>query len=206
MCTESFIKYSEQNNVRRKFYQILGLNVLTHLTKWLKSLPLMIEIHKIIHSKYDFEKNTKVIYLGSGEYVAYFDDLWIWYLLTGSPKTVEHLLKLDGAKERLHLFKAYLLDEGSFDIGVMQWLWNFKWPYLWCIRGWCRLYISYISHVICSFTHTHACIVRPNNLFWLLCSVCFSSNLTTTFILEIETTSLIFLSFCFKIYIWLFYC
>ncbi|ESW03541.1 hypothetical protein PHAVU_011G022400 [Phaseolus vulgaris] len=28
---------------------------------------------------------------------------------------VEHLLKLDGAEERLHLFKADLLEEGSFD-------------------------------------------------------------------------------------------
>ncbi|PON57527.1 Hopanoid-associated sugar epimerase, partial [Trema orientale] len=27
----------------------------------------------------------------------------------------EHLLSLDGAKERLHLFKADLLEEGSFD-------------------------------------------------------------------------------------------
>ncbi|GLT66317.1 hypothetical protein SLA2020_386870 [Shorea laevis] len=30
-------------------------------------------------------------------------------------KKTEHLLALDGAKERLHLFKADLLDEGSFD-------------------------------------------------------------------------------------------
>ncbi|BAT91176.1 hypothetical protein VIGAN_06248800 [Vigna angularis var. angularis] len=28
---------------------------------------------------------------------------------------VDHLLKLDGAKERLHLYKADLLEEGSFD-------------------------------------------------------------------------------------------
>ena len=33
----------------------------------------------------------------------------------GNPKKVDHLLKLDGAKERLHLFKADLLEEGSFD-------------------------------------------------------------------------------------------
>ncbi|KAM3686448.1 hypothetical protein ACJW30_10G003600 [Castanea mollissima] len=31
------------------------------------------------------------------------------------PRKVEHLLALDGAKERLHLFKADLLEEGSFD-------------------------------------------------------------------------------------------
>ncbi|KAL5566374.1 hypothetical protein UlMin_029538 [Ulmus minor] len=31
------------------------------------------------------------------------------------PKKTEHLLSLDGAKERLHLFKANLLEEGAFD-------------------------------------------------------------------------------------------
>ncbi|RVW22683.1 Dihydroflavonol 4-reductase [Vitis vinifera] len=31
------------------------------------------------------------------------------------PKKTEHLLSLDGAKERLRLFKADLLEEGSFD-------------------------------------------------------------------------------------------
>ncbi|KAF8398362.1 hypothetical protein HHK36_017289 [Tetracentron sinense] len=31
------------------------------------------------------------------------------------PKKTEHLLALDGAKERLHLLKANLLEEGSFD-------------------------------------------------------------------------------------------
>ncbi|XP_058199300.1 phenylacetaldehyde reductase-like [Rhododendron vialii] len=34
------------------------------------------------------------------------------------PKKIEHLLSLDGAKERLHLFKANLLEEGSFDAAV----------------------------------------------------------------------------------------
>ncbi|PWA59784.1 NAD-dependent epimerase/dehydratase [Artemisia annua] len=34
------------------------------------------------------------------------------------PKKTDHLLKLDGAKERLHLFKANLLEEGSFDAAV----------------------------------------------------------------------------------------
>ncbi|KAI8526172.1 hypothetical protein RHMOL_Rhmol13G0288400 [Rhododendron molle] len=34
------------------------------------------------------------------------------------PKKTEHLLSLDGAKERLHLFKANLLEEGSFDAAV----------------------------------------------------------------------------------------
>ncbi|PSR90178.1 Cinnamoyl-CoA reductase [Actinidia chinensis var. chinensis] len=32
-----------------------------------------------------------------------------------NPKKTEHLLALEGAKERLHLFKANLLEEGSFD-------------------------------------------------------------------------------------------
>ncbi|CAI9106326.1 OLC1v1005456C1 [Oldenlandia corymbosa var. corymbosa] len=34
------------------------------------------------------------------------------------PKKVEHLLALDGAKDRLHLFKANLLEEGSFDEAI----------------------------------------------------------------------------------------
>ena len=34
---------------------------------------------------------------------------------TDDPTKTEHLLALDGAKERLHLFKADLLEEGAFD-------------------------------------------------------------------------------------------
>ncbi|KAK9673633.1 hypothetical protein RND81_12G180100 [Saponaria officinalis] len=34
------------------------------------------------------------------------------------PKKVEHLHALDGAKERLHIFRASLLEEGSFDAAV----------------------------------------------------------------------------------------
>ena len=34
---------------------------------------------------------------------------------TDDPKKTGHLLSLDGAKERLHLFKAGLLEEGAFD-------------------------------------------------------------------------------------------
>jgi hypothetical protein len=37
---------------------------------------------------------------------------------TDDPKKTEHLLALDGAKERLHLFKADLVEEGSFDSAV----------------------------------------------------------------------------------------
>ncbi|PON84837.1 NAD(P)-binding domain containing protein [Trema orientale] len=33
-------------------------------------------------------------------------------------KKTEHLLALDGAKERLHLFKANLLEEGAFDFAI----------------------------------------------------------------------------------------
>ncbi|CAN0862956.1 Phenylacetaldehyde reductase [Linum grandiflorum] len=33
-------------------------------------------------------------------------------------KKTEHLLRLDGAKERLHLFKAELLEDGSFDSAI----------------------------------------------------------------------------------------
>ncbi|KAJ9542914.1 hypothetical protein OSB04_029420 [Centaurea solstitialis] len=35
-----------------------------------------------------------------------------------NPKKTDHLLKLDGAKERLHLFKAELLEDGSFDAAI----------------------------------------------------------------------------------------
>ena len=38
-----------------------------------------------------------------------------FYFHADDPKKTEHLLSLDGAKERLHLFKANLLEEGSFD-------------------------------------------------------------------------------------------
>ena len=34
---------------------------------------------------------------------------------TDDPKKTEHLLALEGAKERLLLFKAHLLEVGSFD-------------------------------------------------------------------------------------------
>ena len=37
---------------------------------------------------------------------------------TDDHKKTEHLLSLDGAKERLQLFKADLLEEGSFDSAV----------------------------------------------------------------------------------------
>jgi nucleoside-diphosphate-sugar epimerase len=36
-------------------------------------------------------------------------------LLSADPKKTEHLLALEGATERLHLVKADLLEEGSFD-------------------------------------------------------------------------------------------
>lgn len=37
------------------------------------------------------------------------------YYYAGDPKKIEHLNALDGASERLKLFKANLLEEGSFD-------------------------------------------------------------------------------------------
>ncbi|KAF5931248.1 hypothetical protein HYC85_032121 [Camellia sinensis] len=37
------------------------------------------------------------------------------FSILADPKKTEHLLALDGAKERLHLFKGNLLEEGSFD-------------------------------------------------------------------------------------------
>ncbi|KAL6622588.1 hypothetical protein ACP70R_032467 [Stipagrostis hirtigluma subsp. patula] len=37
---------------------------------------------------------------------------------TADPKKTNHLRELDGAKDRLHLFKASLLEEGSFDAAI----------------------------------------------------------------------------------------
>lgn len=41
--------------------------------------------------------------------------LFIYVCVIDDPKKTEHLLALAGAKERLHLFKANLVEEGSFD-------------------------------------------------------------------------------------------
>ena len=40
--------------------------------------------------------------------------------IVDDPKKVEHLLSLEGAKERLYLFPANLLEEGSFDAAVQD--------------------------------------------------------------------------------------
>lgn len=42
----------------------------------------------------------------------------VLYMYADDPKKTEHLRSLDGAKERLHLFKADLLEEGAFDAAV----------------------------------------------------------------------------------------
>jgi len=39
---------------------------------------------------------------------------------TEDPAKTEHLVSLNGAKERLHLFEANLMDEGSFDSAVQK--------------------------------------------------------------------------------------
>lgn len=44
-----------------------------------------------------------------------FSSTYLFLIFLDDPKKTEHLLSLDGANERLHLFKAELLDEGSFD-------------------------------------------------------------------------------------------
>lgn len=46
-----------------------------------------------------------------------FRDSWLVKLLQqrDNPSMTEHLQALAGAKDRLHLFKANLLEEGSFD-------------------------------------------------------------------------------------------
>lgn len=42
----------------------------------------------------------------------------IHLIYTGDPKKTQHLVSLEGAKERLHLFKADLLEQGSFDSAI----------------------------------------------------------------------------------------
>lgn len=39
-------------------------------------------------------------------------------LYVDDPEKVEHLMRLEGAKERLKLFKADLIEEGSFDSAI----------------------------------------------------------------------------------------
>nr|XP_043613917.1 phenylacetaldehyde reductase-like [Erigeron canadensis] len=72
-------------------------------------------------------KKTEVCVTGASGYIA----SWLVKLLLhrgytvnatvrdlNDPKKTEHLLALDGAKERLHLFQADLLKDGSFDDAV----------------------------------------------------------------------------------------
>ncbi|CAI0455503.1 unnamed protein product [Linum tenue] len=47
-----------------------------------------------------------------------FATTWLHRKTKGDEKKTTHLLGLDGAKERLHLFKANLLEEGSFDSAI----------------------------------------------------------------------------------------
>ncbi|KAI3687815.1 hypothetical protein L1987_81518 [Smallanthus sonchifolius] len=73
------------------------------------------------------KKNTVVCVTGASGYIA----SWLVKLLLhrgytvkatvrdlNDPKKTNHLLALDGAKERLHLFEADLLKDGSFDDAV----------------------------------------------------------------------------------------
>ncbi|MED6200268.1 hypothetical protein PIB30_083409, partial [Stylosanthes scabra] len=73
------------------------------------------------------ENNKEVCVTGGSGYIA----SWIIKFLLqrgytvratvrdpSNPKKVEHLLKLDGAKERLQLFKADLMEEGSFHSAI----------------------------------------------------------------------------------------
>jgi hypothetical protein len=51
--------------------------------------------------------------------LAHFFCLLIYFwLVSADSKKTEHLRALDGANERLHLFKADLLEEGSFDTAI----------------------------------------------------------------------------------------
>lgn len=49
------------------------------------------------------------------QYTIRFSSVFTQLEFSDDPKKTEHLLALDGAKERLHLFQADLLKPGSFD-------------------------------------------------------------------------------------------
>ncbi|GAB4835240.1 hypothetical protein Ancab_000149 [Ancistrocladus abbreviatus] len=69
------------------------------------------------------EKKVVCVTGASGYIASWLVKLLLWKGYTvkatvldpNDPKKTEHLLALDGAKERLHLFKADLLEEGAFD-------------------------------------------------------------------------------------------
>ncbi|XP_021729010.1 tetraketide alpha-pyrone reductase 1-like isoform X2 [Chenopodium quinoa] len=76
----------------------------------------------------EIAKEKKVCVTGASGYIA----SWLVKLLLQRGYTVnatvrnpndsdktEHLLKLEGAKERLHFFKANLIEEGSFDSAIV---------------------------------------------------------------------------------------
>ncbi|KAL2940743.1 putative anthocyanidin reductase [Bienertia sinuspersici] len=80
-----------------------------------------------MNSNFNSKEEKKVCVTGASGYIA----SWIVKLLLdrgytvnatvrslNDPKKVDHLLTLDGAKERLHLFEANLLEEGSFDSAI----------------------------------------------------------------------------------------
>jgi hypothetical protein len=55
-----------------------------------------------------------LVFLISKSLRQFHNSLSVCYAID-DPKKIDHLLALDGAKERLHLFKANLLEEGCFD-------------------------------------------------------------------------------------------
>ena len=76
-----------------------------------------------LHCQSNRSRPKSVLYLNlRGHFHLYmlpFNSLvvltFICIYATDDPKKTQHLLSLDGAQERLHLFKADLLEEGSFD-------------------------------------------------------------------------------------------
>ena len=64
-------------------------------------------------------KHVPLSFLHDQQALFLIDFLYNLFVLlintTDDPTKTEHLLALDGAKERLHLFKANLLEEGAFD-------------------------------------------------------------------------------------------
>ncbi|KAE8699284.1 hypothetical protein F3Y22_tig00110584pilonHSYRG00571 [Hibiscus syriacus] len=82
------------------------------------------------------------------------------------PKKTQHLLALVGANERLHLFKAELLDEGSFDSAVEGCIWRFPYNISLIYSFYCegsaelmRLVIAKICDLNCGCDHIFGWVV-----------------------------------------------
>ncbi|KAG5517542.1 hypothetical protein RHGRI_038067 [Rhododendron griersonianum] len=81
-------------------------------------LVLVLTITLLAYLEESFTSVKLLLLLLMREAQAYGGVEFLLPVPSGDPKKTEHLLSLEGAKERLHLFKANLLEEGSFDAAI----------------------------------------------------------------------------------------